>query len=103
MDTKHTPTPWRRVENIVCGPSDGYTDNIAACAHRIDADQITNAAFIARACNAHDDLVAALVRLLRATEADVEQCPEMDVLTAFETNSQAIQQARAALAKARGE
>lgn len=48
------------------------------------------------------ELLEALQRLLRADESDFEQCPDMDVKTAFETNSQAIKQAREAIAKAKG-
>jgi hypothetical protein len=46
------------------------------------------------------DLLAALQRLLRANEADYELAPGMDIATAFETNSQAIEQSRAAIAQA---
>lgn len=46
------------------------------------------------------ELLKALTRLLRALEADIEGCPSMDVLTAFETNSQAIQHAKAAITAA---
>ncbi len=46
------------------------------------------------------DLLAALQRLLRAFEADYEIAPDMDITTSFETNSQAIAQARTAIAQA---
>jgi len=46
------------------------------------------------------DLLAALQRLLRAFEADYEIAPDMDIATSFETNSQAIAQARTAIAQA---
>ena len=46
------------------------------------------------------DLLAALQRLLRAFEADYEIAPDMDIATSFETNSQAIDQARIAIANA---
>jgi hypothetical protein len=45
------------------------------------------------------ELRDALERILRANESDFEQCPGMDVKTAYETNSQAHAEARAALAK----
>lgn len=54
-------------------------------------------------CRAAPDLLAALQRLLRANEADYEISPAMDVATAYETNSQALLQARAAIAKALGQ
>lgn len=53
---------------------------------------------IAKLTRQRDEILEALTRLLRANEADYEQCPNMDVKTAFETNSQAIQQGRAAIA-----
>ena len=46
-------------------------------------------------------LVEALERLLWANEADREQCPDMDVRTAYQTNSHAIKAARAALTHAK--
>ena len=46
------------------------------------------------------DLLAALQRLLRTFEADYEIAPDMDIATSFETNSQAIAQARTAIAQA---
>ncbi len=48
------------------------------------------------------DLLDALQRLLRAFESDYEQHPFMKVETSWETNSQAILQAREAIAKAKG-
>lgn len=42
-------------------------------------------------------LRAALQRLLRAFEADFEKCPGMTVQISWETNSQAVEQARRAL------
>lgn len=44
-----------------------------------------------------DRLRKALQRLLRAFEADVEQVPTLEVQVSWETNSQAVAQARAAL------
>ena len=55
-----------------------------------------------QAIAAAPDLLAALNRLLRAFEADVEQVPSMDIVTSWETNSQAIQAARTAISKAEG-
>ena len=56
----------------------------------------------ARLIAAAPDLLAALNRLLRAFEADVEQAPSMDIVTSWETNSQAVQAARTAISKAEG-
>lgn len=71
MNTKataqHTPTPW--VHDPVL-PAHVYSDDatgsiVATCtgfsfAPRPEAEKRANAAFIVRACNAHDELVAAL-------------------------------------------
>lgn len=65
--TEHTPTPWK-----VVGPGEGWGRDVAvvpatgddrAIFHRyaIGNDE-ANAAFIVRAANAHEALVAALIR-----------------------------------------
>jgi len=56
----------------------------------------------ARLIAAAPELLEALKRLARAYEADSEVCPDMSVQTAYETNSEAHRQARAAIAKATG-
>ena len=65
--TEHTPTPWRlaeqtqRAEDQVCThkirtlDGDDYYSGLVA-----EADLESDAAFIVRACNAHDALVEAL-------------------------------------------
>lgn len=60
MATKQTPTPWR-VEKNDQGANFIRGDNGdgVALANCIPASS-TNAAFIVRACNAHDDLLASL-------------------------------------------
>ena len=52
--TKHTPGPWRVYEDatgdLICGPSDGFTDNIAHASHRLNSDERkANAVLIAAA------------------------------------------------------
>ena len=67
----HTPTPWHL--------TDAYTDKpfepliASARGDGISSDIIAgaspdNAAFIVRACNAHDDLVAALEEIVSLAE-----------------------------------
>jgi hypothetical protein len=56
---------------------------------------------IVRDCQA--DLLAALQRLLNSYSADNDLIPGSMIWQSWETNGQAIAQARAALAKARGE
>lgn len=92
MSTQHTPTPWHD-EIGAPGSSSGLTvrdenGNIIARVGSID-----DAAFIVRACNAHDELVAALRGLLDATKDIRGIDPEEYKPEAFAT-------ARAALAKA---
>jgi len=66
----HTPTPWEaeiygmndgRGRVYVVGP-DGWDKTPVCCCYENDSRNINeaNAAFIVRAANAHDDLVAAL-------------------------------------------
>jgi hypothetical protein len=64
---KHTPTPWRTAEGAVSILVDlpdhapQVTQKITDVNGTLSAkERIANAAFIVRAVNAHDDLVAAL-------------------------------------------
>jgi hypothetical protein len=54
---------------------------------------------IARLKAERDELRAALQRLLRAFEADYEQVPDLQIRICWETNSMAIELAKAVLAK----
>lgn len=80
METKHTPTPWVLPEGydtvgLICGEipirasGDEYTAPTVAIVkakegRRVLSNNIVaDAAFIVRACNAHDDLVEALVQV----------------------------------------
>lgn len=61
MNAKHTPTPWIEQEmpprcNDRITADDGEGTTICELPYGLDA----NTAFIVRACNTHDDLVAAL-------------------------------------------
>jgi len=99
---KHTPGPWHIAaygdslrQTIVRG-SKAIANIVAPHSHGDDKDRVpsqdeaqANAAFIVAACNAHDELVAALTRIwLDARYESVSAIEEI---------------ARAALAKARGE
>jgi hypothetical protein len=85
----HTPTPWAELE--MPGRSDRIVRDDEDCSLVCEFSYGLNAdsAFIVRACNAHDDLVAAL-RLIAEFPA-----PEQDSLPA--ANMREL--ARAALAK----
>lgn len=65
----HTPTPWHTYERNPCaigaGPKESPLHLLsimrqAGATEEQDAQQDANAAFIVRACNSHDALVAAL-------------------------------------------
>lgn len=77
---QHTPTPWYEINNVLFGPSGKAVD----IGH---VYRTTDAAFIVRACNAHDSLVAALEGVIRVADRKTD---EFDA-------------ARAALKLARGE
>jgi hypothetical protein len=90
--TEHTPTPWPKPEygNDV-GPNDeGFwefweIDGVG----RFDIE--ANAAFIVRACNAHDQLVTALTDCVAVIVGDTSGPQQVQGIVA---------EARAALAKA---
>lgn len=94
MTTAHTPTPWLPYSNsaqqrICCFIFEQAT------VHCSNKDWLANAAFIVTACNAHDELVAALRRI---ADGDVmygraETYSHADVVMAYGDI------ARAALAK----
>jgi hypothetical protein len=65
MTTQHTPTPWKtetpkgwEQKGLTAIWSDGVM--VATCGRQGTQEQQDNAAFIVRACNSHDALVAAL-------------------------------------------
>lgn len=83
-NTKHTPTPWERCDafgasamglnvkatgddKMICSTT-GYYGRDGAAA---------NAAFIARACNSHEQLVAALEAARMVIETSDDQEPQM--------------------------
>lgn len=105
-EAKHTPTPWRLAKSAVIeirGVSQtpvvswsGFDDS-----NRTTAEHKANAAFIVRACNAHDDMVAALRRaeqfIVNAIEANVGP---KDVRDHALTHHVALVEVRAAIAMA---
>jgi len=71
----HTPTPWK---------ADGYDirGRITVVAH---ADTEENAAWIVRACNSHDALVAVCERVVACLDRLAEHDEEQAKNTRFET------------------
>ena len=110
MNTNHTPTPWmiepqaevsaHRITDIDCIPIAEVRIVGRSEKGRGVRD---DAAFIVRACNAHDELVAALQAL---TDAVVSHVPEMAAEQGFALGASSrgnllchAKNARAALAK----
>ena len=67
MNAHHTPLPWHRTHNTLNVFADGYKAAIAATfsyeyreSGPSKEEAEANAAFIFRACNAHNELVSAL-------------------------------------------
>lgn len=95
MTAKHTPTPWD-----ICDSANStlihietiHGEQIATVNKGNKEQRLANALYMARACNAHDELVAALQRAHDHMAVDAR----------FE-HSQTGKQIIAALAKARGE
>lgn len=92
----HTPTPWRYCktngsptsgQHMIAGSKPGYLAEIRDCG---SGDVSANAAFIVRACNAHDELVAALRDIARTDRTTKTSAADLADI------------ARAALAKAEG-
>ena len=102
----HTPLPWRvflldRIE-------DANRRTVATCAcqsNTLTDDGINedNAQFIVRACNAHNDLVAALSDLLTECDDMYATLRRNDYATCNFEDLRRVKNARAAIAKANGE
>jgi hypothetical protein len=58
LDSLSGTTIWTSITHPGCGPISGPIASVDACWTK--GAQLANAAFIVQACNAHDDLVAAL-------------------------------------------
>jgi hypothetical protein len=107
MGTKHTPTPWRVVngslikdELMPFDRDERYTALIATTGgHATGALADANAAFIVRAVNSHEHLVAALRNLVTASEAySTVHAPDSDDITRMLKYADAFDKARAVLA-----
>jgi len=95
-NAQHTPTPWHtgegKAERIIYA-ADGFAVADATVFHGLHVESPTaNAAFIVRACNAHDELVAALKGLL-------DDMRDIRGIDPEEYKPESFAAARAALAK----
>ena len=69
MTTQHTPTPWAASGVTVYGSDGGARNTVAdttCCGSMTREADEANAAFIVRAVNSHDALVAAVTMVLDA-------------------------------------
>lgn len=108
-NTKHTSTPWFAKREswstvyIEARIGGGILQEVAACGptEAGSEQQDANAAFIVRACNSHEQLVAALRGLLAATDAySTVHAPDGDDAARMVEYAEALNKARAALAAA---
>ena len=97
----HTPTPWTYIasncSNFVHIETDTDHSTIATLAKGTKSQKEANAAFIVRACNAHDAMIHALNEFLEVGPYVSNADSIAPALVA------ACKQARAALKLARGE
>lgn len=94
MNTKHTPLPWAvSGRTIIAGNGRSVCNN----GNSSTGQEAENLDYIVRACNAHDDLVAALAALLNLSDYETITGRQDSDGAEFRTS------ARTALAKAKGE
>ena len=104
MTDKHSPTPWNEYEDgVVCG-----TGEVVATVRHLDAD--TNKRHGAGESDANARLIAAAPELLafveqiaRMTLLDEEEIMEADSDESLYALNSLVEEARAAIRKARGE
>lgn len=91
----HTPGPWRvdpkAITRVVAGAND--TVAVTGCQSDLIDEWPPNAEFIVRACNAHDEMLAALQELL--------ECADAECVSG--SSHEPIERARAVIAKATGQ
>lgn len=63
-DTKHTPTPWGISGNLLVSGDRHVQNNRVGATFNYRGNAKANAAFIVRAVNAHEALVAALAEVM---------------------------------------
>ncbi len=105
-ETKHTPTPWvytaemYGINNMrVYGVTGGiHNQGIANCGYDARGESKANAGFIVRACNAHDELVAALEQCKNWFE---QFSPTAQLITGQQAEHPMLTSIKSALAKAK--
>lgn len=74
MEIKHTPTPWIALKSTASFYEIIQKDDVHSIAYVWDGegrDAKATAAFIVRACNAHDELTKALTECVEALNAEL--------------------------------
>lgn len=97
MSAKHTPTPWCQVgtyietteKRLIAGMITGKQKNLKDAETAFETSK-ENAAFIVRAVNSHDELLAAAKRGIMALEANGAP------------NCEAVKELKAVITKAEG-
>lgn len=105
-EAKHTPTPWRVRDNgkayffdIVSETDEEVVRQFEEpCSGEGGIPLRADAEFIVRACNCHDDLLAALRRQL----ANIERWLDSGVVATPKESKSIYEQMKAAVAKAEG-
>lgn len=90
METNHTPTPWTSgVTRLIAG---GYKSRISSGSTPIcevftttgadpkRAETVANAAFIVRACNAHEKLLAIVIKCSKLKHLPLEVLNEIETV-----------------------
>lgn len=96
--SKHTPTPWHVVANLVQGARKPSGDSRTVAMVGSGAEDDANAEFIVLACNSHADLLAACEAALAS-----EPCVCAEIADTASAGSCLACVLFAAVAKARGE
>lgn len=85
MKTKHTPTPWIMQKGymggfVVTTADQGRNEDFITGTSGDEAYvSEANAAFIVRACNAHDELVAIIEKIMKNDDDLAAGCPEHEI------------------------
>lgn len=97
--TKHTPTPWNIVTEKNYSSIENYEEDVQICKIPLFGEGKADAEFIVRAVNSHEALAAAL----RDLTSWFKYAKKHGYENARELNPVYLEQAQAALAKAKGE
>ncbi len=107
QETKHTPTPWfSSADGCIGTTEDGFNpiphySGMVEMAYYKEPLALANAEFIVRACNSHDEMIAAVEECIRAEMN--RRAKLLHGSPASDYTNKRIARLVVALAKARGE